>query len=115
MTNEADTPPAEKQRGAGGCFSLAGIFLLAFLVGTFATLALYALVVEHWRLIAVRREFGFDMVVYAPLAGLICGFVAAFWSIRGGLSARRTPLLLGLGLIVALVLMLVFFGLGSVL
>jgi len=114
VTNETDLAPG-KEAGVRGCLTLAAIFLVFTLAGALATLALYSLVVEQWGLIRVRREFGYEMILYAPLAGLACGFAAAFWFTRGGPSARRAPVLLSLGLIVALGLLLVFFGLGAVL
>lgn len=113
MTNETDASPA-KNAGASGCLTLAAVFLVFSVAGALVTLMLYSLVVEQWELIAVPREFGFEMILYAPLSGLVCGFAAAFWSTRGGPSARRAPVLLSLGLVVALALLLVFFGLGAV-
>jgi hypothetical protein len=112
VTNETDLPPG-KEAHARGCLTLAAIFVVVTVAGTLATLALYTLVVEQG-LISVPREFGFEMIVYAPLAGIACGFAALFWSSRGS-SARRAQVMLSLGLIVALVLLLVFFGLGTVL
>jgi hypothetical protein len=114
VTNETDLPPG-KQAGVRGCLTLAAIFLVFTLAGALATLAVYSLIVEQWELIRVPREFGFEMILYAPLSGLACGFVAAFWATRGGPSARRAPVLLSLGLTVALGLLVVFFGLGAVL
>ena len=112
--NETDLPP-DKEAGGRGCLTLAAIFLVVTVAGALATLALYVLIVEQWGLIGVRRELGYDMLLYAPLSGIACGFAAAFWSTRGGPPARRAPVLLGLGLIVALGLLVAFFGLGAVL
>lgn len=115
MTSEPEPSRPGREPAGAGCLALVGVFAVTAMAGTLATLALYALVVERLGLISVRREFGFDMVLYAPLAGLICGFAVAFWAIRGGASARRAPVLMGLGLFVVLALLLIFFGLGSVL
>ena len=113
MTIETDLPPG-KETSVRGCLTLAAIFLVFTLGGTLATLAVYTLMVEQWG-IEVPRDFGYEMILYAPLAGLACGFAAAFWFTRGGPSARRAPVLLSLGLTVALGLLVVFFGLGMVL
>jgi hypothetical protein len=110
VTNETDLPPG-KQAGARGCLMLAAVFLVFTLGGALATLAVYTLIVDNgW--IEVPREFGFEMILYAPLAGLACGFAAALWASRGSPSARRAPAVLGLGLTVAMGLLVVFFGLG---
>jgi hypothetical protein len=112
VTNGTDLPPGREARPPG-CLTLAAIFGAVAIAGAIATLALYTLVVERdW--ISVPREFGFEMIIYAPLAGIACGFAAVFWSTRGGSAARRARTMLSLGLIVASVLLVVFFGLGTV-
>ena len=111
MTEANDATPDSGR----GCLTLLAVFLVISLAGTLVTLTLFALVVQEWELMGVPREFGFDMIVYAPLSGLVCGFAAVFWAARGGPSARWTPLLLGLSLVIAVALLLVFFGLGAVL
>jgi len=110
VTNETDLPPG-RQASARGCLTLAAIFLVFTLGGTLATLVVYTLMVEQVG-IEVPRDFGYEMIVYAPLSGLACGFAAAFWSMRGDPSARRAPVVLSLGLTVVLGVLLVFFGLG---
>ena len=72
------------------------------------------LVVEIWELVRVRREFGYEMIIYAPLAGLVCGIAATIWVARGGPSSRRASIALYLGVFVALALLLVAFGSGAV-
>lgn len=113
MTDETEARAPGKKASPRGCLTLAAIFLVVSLAGALATLMLFAFVVQDWGLIPVPREFGFDMILYAPLAGIACGFAATFWSTRGD-SARRGSVLLGLGLVVTAALLLVFFGLGAI-
>ena len=114
MTNETEPLPAGKDAGLRGCLTLAAVFLVVSVAGALVTLMLFALIVQDWGLISVPRDFGYEMILYAPLSGLVCGFAAAFWTARGGASARRAPVMLRFGLIAAGALLLVFFGLGTV-
>jgi hypothetical protein len=108
-------PESGQQPSTYGCLLLFAVFLATAFAGTLATLALYTLLVEQLEVIQVRREFGYSMIVYAPLAGLACGFAAAFWASRGGSPARRGQIMLAVGSVAGLALLLLFFGLGAVL
>lgn len=113
MTNETEARPSGNA-GPPGCLTLAAVFLVVSFAGTLVTLTLFAFIVQEWGLISVPREFGFDMIVYGPLVGIACGFTAAFWATRGASPHRASVLLCG-GLLVVAALLLVFFGLGTIL
>lgn len=78
------------------------------------TLFAYVLIVERWGLIPVRREFGFDMMLYAPMAGLVVALWSAVAAVRTKLPARQAMLAGGLMALLGLVLMLIFVAFGAV-
>jgi hypothetical protein len=98
-----------------GCFTLGLIFGAVTVSGWVITILLYGLIVEQWGLIAVRREFGYDMgLLWAPLTGLVLATLACFWVTRGAANAARGGLIAGVALLVALALLIGFAGLGTV-
>ncbi|HYJ52431.1 MAG TPA: hypothetical protein VEW04_04605 [Allosphingosinicella sp.] len=114
MTDQTDGPGPGQEPAAPGCIVIMAVFVAISFAGALATLALYVLLVEQLGVIQVRREFGYDMIVYAPLAGLACGVAAMIWASRGGSPARRAQMLLVVGSVVGVALLLLFFGMGAV-
>jgi hypothetical protein len=104
--------PASEQPG---CFVLLSLFSGVAVAGWVVAILIYSLVVEQWALVAVRREFGYDIAfLWAPLFGLMSAAAACFWASRGSAQTRRTPLLAAIALIVAALLFIVFAGLGTI-
>jgi hypothetical protein len=97
-----------------GCLGLGLLFAGVTLAATLVTMFAYILVVEQWGLIAVRREFSFDMLLYAPLTGLVVASVAVLLATRGQASPQRTIALAGISGVAGLFLLILFFGLGTI-
>jgi hypothetical protein len=107
--------PNQDNRGAG-CLMLALLFGGVAVAGWVVTILLYSLVVEEWGLITVRREFGLDIaMLWAPVAGLVLGAIACFWATRGPTNAQRIPFFAGIAALVAILLFVMFAGLGTIL
>jgi hypothetical protein len=107
-------PPAD-QGGASGCLGLGLLFVGTTISTALVTLFAYVLVVEQFALIAVRREFSYEMgLVWAPLAGLLAGIAALFWALRSRASAKRTGYVAGMMMLSAVALMALVVALGMI-
>lgn len=111
-TPGAESQPAAAKRAAG-CFALGVVFAFVAIIGWFAAVLIYGLVVQQWGWVKVRREFEYDWVfLYAPLFAIGIGLAAAFGLGRRASAARLTILAVTAGL-VALVAGVLLFGLGG--
>lgn len=85
--------------------------VVAFAVWLVAVIA-YGFIVEEWRWIKVRREFGYDWgLLYAPLLALGVATAAAYFVSQRISTMRMIILTLAAGLLVFFGLLLLF-GLG---
>jgi hypothetical protein len=96
-----DDLPVEVQ-AKSGCVPIGVLFVSVCGAGALLTMVAYVLVVEQWGLIAVRREFGYDMLLYAPLAGLIMAVLSLMWAMRQSAPRilRVAGLIAGMGALI---------------
>lgn len=111
--DDNQSPPERFDNKTGGCLWSIFIFVAASIGITIAVILTYGLLIEQWNLIAVPREFGFDMILYAPLIGLLVGSAVTYFALQNR-SLRKiwiAALIILIGLFIVLNL-LGFSGLG---
>jgi hypothetical protein len=97
-----------------GCLGLLLLFCGFALAGALVAMLAYILLVEVWGLITVPREWSYNMLLYAPLTGLVAGSIATLWAVRGKASIHRATVVGGLAALVGLILLSLFIGLGTI-
>ncbi len=109
------TQPLPEIGAKPGCLPLASLFIGVWFAGAMTAMFAYILVVEQLSLITVRREFSYDMAfLWSPLFGLIAAFALTFWALRRDDTGRKTALWAILAGAVALLLLFLFIGLGTI-
>jgi hypothetical protein len=96
----------------GGC-ALAILVLISSSFGiSLAVILLYSLLVEQWNLVEVPREFGFDMILYAPLMGVIGGGICTYFVVQN--PSQRKIWISTIVVVAGLLILLSLIGLGGV-
>lgn len=106
----ADTTPS----GGPGCLTLFGLGIATMVAGWFVAIAAHTLLIDQWRLVAVPREFGFDVaLLWAPLFAIAVTIAVTLYFGRSSVSKGRAIRALWVSLSIAAGILVLFAGLGA--
>jgi hypothetical protein len=108
--HQPSTEPSESKKG--GCAVPVFVFVVTSIGISFAVILIYGLLVEQWNLIQVPREFGFDMILYAPLLGVLAGGICTYFAVQNP-SQRKIWIAFLVVFMIVLVLLSII-GIGGI-
>jgi hypothetical protein len=108
--DQSSTEPSGNKKN--GCAFPIFVFVVTSIGISFAVILIYSLLVEQWTVVEVPREFGFDMILYAPMLGFLGGGICTYFAFQN--SSQRKIWIISLVMLVSLLGLLSLTGMGGI-